>query len=147
MKRFSTYIAERKGEKAHRDAVAMGLQYKGFGYWADPQTGEAKYKTVNDNLVPVEGEVESELYKGGDAEGDPAAAAGGQGQMAVPGGAAAGALQPAVGSGEGLGGPADGMDAQAPKNSGWEAGSEGDTCVGGQKPGKIAKDVFVGKTN
>ena len=147
MKRFSTYIAERKGEKAHRDAVAMGLQYKGFGYWADPQTGEAKYKTVNDNLVPVEGDVESDLYKGDDVEGDPAASGGGQGQMAVPGGAAAGALPTAIGSGEGLGGPADGMDAQAPKNSGWEAGPEGDTCIGGQKPGEISKDVFVGKTN
>ncbi len=147
MKSFSTYIAERKGEKAHRDAVAMGLQYKGFGYWADPQTGEAKYKTVNDNLVPVEGDVESDLYKGDDVEGDPAASGGGQGQMAVPGGAAAGALPPVVGDGSGLGGPADGMDAQAPKNSGWEAGPEGDTCVGGQKPGEIAKDVFVGKTN
>ena len=37
------HFLEKKGEKAHRDAVAMGLQYKGFGYWADPQTGEAKY--------------------------------------------------------------------------------------------------------
>ena len=53
-------LCEVKGEKAHREAVAMGLKYKGFGYWADPQTGETKYKTVNDQLVEVEPEVESE---------------------------------------------------------------------------------------
>ena len=147
MKRFSSYIAEVKGEKAHRDAVAMGLQYKGFGYWADPQTGEAKYKTVNDNLVPVEPDVESDLYKG-DEEGEgPPAEGGAGGQMAVPGGAAAGALPPAAGTGEGINGPVDGMDAQAPKNSGWEAGPEGDTCVGGQEPADVPTDVFVGKTN
>lgn len=148
MKSFKNYVAERKGEKAHRDAVAMGLQYKGFGYWADPQTGEAKYKTVNDNLVPVEGDVESDLYKGDEAEEGPAASRGPAGSMAVPGGAAAGALPPGIGSGAGLGGPADGMLAAPPKNAGWEAGPDGDTCIGGdQAPGEVPKDTFVGKTN
>ena len=36
-------LCEVKGEKAHREAIAMGLKYKGVGYWADPQTGETKY--------------------------------------------------------------------------------------------------------
>ena len=67
--RFSHFL-ENKGERAHREAIAMGLQYKGFGYWADPQTGEAKYKTVNDQLVPVDPDEESELWKGDEEEDD-----------------------------------------------------------------------------
>jgi hypothetical protein len=137
---------ERKGEKAHRDAVAMGLQYKGFGYWADPQTGEAKYKTVNDQLVPVEGDVESELYKGdGEDEGPTKSGAGGQ--MAVPGGAAAGApVAPPVGSGENIG-PAMGQAQRPTEKKGWEAGPDGDTCVDGQPTEELPQDMFVGKTN
>ena len=50
-----TLLAEKKGEKAHKEAIAMGLKYGGFGYWKDPQTGETKFKTVDDQLVPVEG--------------------------------------------------------------------------------------------
>ena len=33
MKRLKQLINEVKGEKAHREAVAKGLKYKGFGYW------------------------------------------------------------------------------------------------------------------
>ena len=79
-------LSEEKGEKAHREAIAMGLKYKGFGYWADPQTGQTKYKTQNDQLVPVDPEQESELYKGG-KDGDMESPDGqGRPGMAGPGG-------------------------------------------------------------
>ena len=54
-------IQEERGEKAFKQAIAMGLKYGGFGYWKDPQTGETKFKTENDTLVAVEPEVSSEL--------------------------------------------------------------------------------------
>ena len=136
---------EKKGEKAHRDAIAMGLQYKGFGYWADPNSGEAKYKTVNDQLVPVTPDEESELYKGDEKE-KPGVMSGTpqQGGMAQPG--ANQAQMPSVGSGEGIQGGL-GVDANAPQKKGWDAGPDGDTCVGGQPREEVPSDTFVGKTN
>ena len=63
MKTFKM-LQEERGEKAFKQAISMGLQYSGFGYWKDPQTGETKYKTENDTLVPVEADIESEKYSG-----------------------------------------------------------------------------------
>ena len=142
-------LSEEKGEKAHREAIAMGLKYKGFGYWADPATGETKYKTQNDQLVPVDPEQESELYKGG-GDGDGGSPDGqGGGGMAGPGG-----MMNMSPMGGGMGGQNIGMAGGAPaekppEEDGWEAGPDGDTCVGdpNNKPGVITKDVFVGKTN
>ena len=142
-------LSEEKGEKAHREAIAMGLKYKGFGYWADPATGETKYKTQNDQLVPVDPEQESELYKGG-KDGD-MASPDGQGR---PGMAGPGGMMSMSPMGGGMGGQNIGMAGGAPaekpqEEDGWEAGPDGDTCVGdpNNKPGVITKDVFVGKTN
>ena len=64
MKTFQS-IQEERGEKAFKQAIAMGLKYSGFGYWKDPQTGETKFKTENDTLVPVEPDISSEKYTGG----------------------------------------------------------------------------------
>jgi hypothetical protein len=143
--RYNLFL-EKKGEKAHRDAVAMGLQYKGFGYWADPNTGEAKYKTVNDNLVPVEPDVESDMYKGGDAEGGPAMAGAAPQQGMVQPGADAAPGGPAIGSGMNISGGL-GVDAMVPQKKGWDAGPDGDTCVDGQPKEEVPQDTFVGKTN
>ena len=57
MKRVNSFLSERKGEKAHKQAEAMGLKYKGFGYWVDPASGEVTHKTEGDTLVPVEPDV------------------------------------------------------------------------------------------
>lgn len=67
MKKLGKFInlVEKKGEKAHREAEAMGLKYKGFGYWVDPNTGEVTHKTEGDQLVAVEPDVETEKFKGG----------------------------------------------------------------------------------
>jgi len=145
MKRFNNFLAERKGEKAHRDAVAMGLKYKGFGYWVDPSSGKVTHKTENDELVPVELDVESDKWKGGDgpesemAGGGPGGA-GGMGGMGVP-------SLPTMGSGENIGAAEPGME-QAPKRLTWEPGPDGDTCVDSAQPKpELPADTFVGKTN
>lgn len=137
---------EKKGENAHRQAVAMGLQYKGFGYWVDPQSGEVTHKTENDQLVPVTPDVESEKFAG-DKEGAGMAPPGAGGQMAMPGVAAAGAMGMApMGQGMNVGPATDQAKAPAEKK-GWDSGPDGDTCVGGQPREELPTDTFVGKTN
>ena len=110
MKTFQQ-IQEERGEKAFKQAIQMGLKYSGFGYWKDPQTGETKFKTENDTLVPVEADVESEKYTGGkpgegtgnpDFAGGPGGGGAGKGNSgnggdgtANTGGGAGGAVAPA----------------------------------------------------
>ena len=81
MKKFSTLITERKGEKAHREAEAMGLKYKGFGYWVDPSSGEVTHKTEGDQLVAVEPDVETEKWGGDGPEQGGMPGMGGMGGM------------------------------------------------------------------
>ena len=155
MKTFKQ-LSEERGEKAFKQAIAMGLKYGGFGYWKDPQTNETVYKTENDTLVKVEPREESELA----AKGGPDAGGGrpdGMGGAGMPGGggmAGAGGILNMRGGGNPMAGmgiqgaPMPGQE-QAPKEDGWEPGPDGDTCVGpeGLPPGKIPQDSFVGRTN
>ena len=153
MKTFKLF--EERGEKAYKQAIAMGLKYGGFGYWKDPQTNETVYKTENDTLVPVEKDEESELAAKGSPDKsagrpDPMAGgmAGGGGMTGVPG------MLRMPGGGMGLAGqgitgaPEPGQE-QAPKDRSWEPGPDGDTCVGPEAlpSGEIPKDSFVGRTN
>ena len=144
-------IAEEKGEKAHKEAIAMGLKYGGFGYWKDPQTGETKFKTVNDQLVPVEGEQEAELAGKGAGDESGAEIAGQGGAPVDKRTAGRGATQQAVGPGTEPGkliGTAKPGAEQAPKRMRWDPGPDGDTCVdSAQPPGDIPDDAFVKKTN
>ena len=144
-------IAEEKGEKAHKEAIAMGLKYGGFGYWKDPQTGETKFKTVNDQLVPVEGEETSELAGKGAKDGGDGRPPGEEGLPGDKRTAGRGATQQPVGPGSepgrNVGTAEPGME-QAPKRMRWDPGPDGDHCVdSGQPPGDIPDDAFVGKTN
>ena len=145
MKSFSNFLTERKGEKAHRDAVAMGLKYKGFGYWVDPSTGKVTHKTENDELVPVEPDVESDMWKD---KGGPGGVPGEGGGEGVDGGGGVSAPSlPTVGSGENIGAAEPGLE-QAPKRLTWEPGPDGDTCVDSAQPKpELPTDTFVGKTN
>ena len=155
MKSFKS-LQEERGEKAFKQAIAMGLKYSGFGYWKDPQTGETKFRTENDTLVPVEQEPEAELYKGGKPGEGPGGpdGMGGQGMPGMQGMMnPAGMLQmPGAGGqlpGQGILGAPNPGEEQAPKEKGWEPGPDGNTCVGpdSQEPGKVEKDSFVGRTN
>ena len=155
MKQVRDVLNEVKGEKAHKQAIAMGLKYKGFGYWLDPSTGQVAYKTENDTLVPVEPEQESELA--GKGEGDPAAGGAPSGGMGNPGGAGGSFgtfmnKQAPLGQGTNIQGVADNGLAQAPNTDEgrWEPGPDGDNFVNDQTlkdTNKPPKDSFVGKTN
>lgn len=153
MRRLKSFaaLAEEKGEKAHKEAIAMGLKYGGFGYWKDPQTNETKYKTVNDQLVPVEGEESSELAGKGGKDGGEQPMAGADGMGGDKRTAGPGATQQPVGPGSEPGrdiGSAEPGQEQAPKRMRWDPGPDGDHCVdSGQPPGDIPDDAFVGKTN
>ncbi len=153
MRRLKSFagLAEEKGEKAHKEAIAMGLKYGGFGYWKDPQTNETKFKTVNDQLVPVEGEESSELAGKGGKDGGEQPMAGADGLGGDKRTAGPGATQQPVGPGSEPGrniGTAEPGQEQAPKRMRWDPGPDGDHCVdSGQPPGDIPDDAFVGKTN
>lgn len=155
MKQVRDVLNEVKGEKAHKQAIAMGLKYKGFGYWLDPSTGQVAYKTENDTLVPVEPEQESELA--GKGEGDPPAGGAPSGGMGNPDGAGGSFgtfmnKQAPLGQGTNIQGVADNGLAQAPNTDEgrWEPGPDGDNFVNDQTlkdTNKPPKDSFVGKTN
>jgi hypothetical protein len=156
MKSFQA-IQEERGEKAFKQAIAMGLKYGGFGYWKDPQSGETKFKTENDTLIPVEPDESSELAgKGGPdsngmADGQMGGGmmgGGGMGNMMGPGGM----LQmPGQQPGSGiLGAPEPGEETpEGGERKGWEPGPDGDTCAGpdAQDPADVPKDTYVGTTN
>ena len=54
MRSFNNILKETEDNPAHKQAVGMGLKYRGFGYWEDPTTGDVKYKTEGEQLVKVE---------------------------------------------------------------------------------------------
>ena len=45
-------LMERAESEAHKEAIAKGLKYKGFGYWADA-SGNIVARSSGDELVPV----------------------------------------------------------------------------------------------
>lgn len=142
-------LVEKKGEKAHREAAAMGLKYKGFGYWVDPNSGQVTHKTEGDQLVAVEPDVETEKWQGDGPEQSGGMGPGGQMDK---GGMSPMGNQPQmgmpIGSGQNVGPAGEPGAAQARKRLSWEPGPDGDTAVdGSEPPGDIPPDAFVGKTN
>ena len=150
MKRFNRILSEVKGENAHREAVARGLKYRGFGYWEDG-SGKVAFKTENDTLVPVDPEVESEM---GSKNQDGA-------DMAMPGGApekmgslsTTAQMQQSMGMMPGTGqyvGPAPepGEEQPVPSTLEWEPGPDGSTCVdSSEPPAEVPEDAYVSTTN
>ena len=143
MKQFSSFLTERKGEKAHREAEQMGLQYKGFGYWVDPKSGKVTHQTQGDSLVPVDPDVETDMYKGGGPEEQGMAGkAGGPGTLRDPKGQDLRGMMVGDAPEPGKERPGDS------NNSSWEPGPDGDNCVTDQPPpDDIPTDSFVGKSN
>ena len=54
VRRFEAFLTEEETE-AHKKAQAMGLEYRGFGYWADKNTGEITHRSSGDDLIPTKG--------------------------------------------------------------------------------------------
>ena len=131
MKRFDAFLTEQETE-AHKKAIAMGLEYRGFGYWADKQTGKITHRSSGDDLTEVGGGLE--------------AASGGPQEMGT--GAAGSVADMATGAmmGEPQMGAVKPGEEQAPKDTNWEPGPDGSTDVGQDKD-TVEGDVFVGKNN
>ena len=154
MKSIRNILSEVKGEKAHREAEAMGLKYKGFGYWVDPGTGEVTHKTEGDQLVAVDPDVTTEKAGPSAPEGEGGAPSGGMGNAGGIGGSfnTFQNKQNPLGMGTNIQGVADTGLAQAPNTDEgrWEPGPDGDNFVNDQTlqdVNKPPKDSFVGKTN
>ena len=151
MKNFTSFLSETA--KAQEKAQMLGLAYSGFGLWKDPKTGKVTYKTEGDELVPVTPEEQMQMA---DAEQDDPA---GEKKKKKQDDSPMGKLGMQAGDGVGPAGEGDAQapsdqdapDAQAPSNfnqgQGWDAGPDGDHCVGGEepKPEGIVKDTFVKK--
>ena len=133
MKRLNTFLVEKETE-AKKQAVARGLEYRGFGYWADPKSGEVVARSSGDQL----NDIESEVTKS-DAPGEePAAKSKGKSFDDI---AAAGA-PPEVAMGKVLPG-----EEKAPKeDDNWTPGPDGDNDVDNPEGGnEVESDVFIDK--
>ena len=40
MKNINMFLESQEESESHKKARALGLEYRGFGYWADPKTGK-----------------------------------------------------------------------------------------------------------
>ena len=153
MKKIRDVLREEKGEKAHREAEAMGLKYKGFGYWVDPSTGEVTHKTEGDQLVAVDPDVTTEKA-GKEMKGSQPGTPSGSFQNQTGLGSSFGThmnKQNPTGMGTNvLSAPEPGQETPNPDAGRWQPGPDGDNMVKGQKKGEkdeMPKDAFVGKTN
>ena len=128
----SLKLFEGQETEAHKEAVAKGLKYKGFGYWADG-SGKVVARSLGGKLQPVEkAEVD-------DSEGGAEVAQMAKGKSYDDIAAGGEPTQP-VEMGEVLPG-----EEKAPKEDGqWEPGPDGDTQVG-EEPSEVEDDVFVDK--
>lgn len=131
MRRFDAFLTEEETE-AHKKAKAMGLEYRGFGYWADRNTGEITHRSSGDKLEAIADPLEAK----GARPDEMGAAAGGP--MGDPIGGGMGGEVP---MGEVLPG-----EEKAPHDANWEPGPDGSTDVGKEKE-EVSTDVFVGKSN
>ena len=145
-------ILKEEENQAHAEALQKGLKYKGFGYWMDPQTGETKYKTVGNELVPIDPKEledqqkqsqEQQMGMGGMPEQSPEGMSfdSFKDQEGMP-----------KGTGENILGVSKTGEAKGPNpdNMAWDPGPDGDTFVGGQQLAQWnvpPKDSFVGKKN
>ena len=129
MKSFELFEAQET--EAHKEALARGLKYKGFGYWAD-NSGNVVARSLGGKLQPVE---KSEVD---DSEGGAEVAQMAKGKSYDD--IATGGPQEPVSMGEVKPG-----EEKAPKDEGqWEPGPDGDTDVGTEK-NEVEDDIFVDK--
>lgn len=138
LKSFDNFLLLHEEESnAHKEAVKMGLQYQGFGYWTDPRTGEVTHQTVGGELKPYSGNP-AEM---GVAGQNPDALQSKPGMQDMPTG-------PKMAPGTGIAGAPEPGTEQHPRGANWNPGPNGDNCVNDQPPPKdLAYDTFVGKTN
>lgn len=138
LKSFDNFLLKEAEEsESHAEAAKLGLEYKGFGYYSDPRTGQITHQAQDGKLVPYSGppnvqpgqsSKDPDSLKNKNKQGDPT------GPRQAPGTGIAGAPEPGT--------------EQYPRGANWNPGPDGDNCVNDQKPPEdLAYDTFVGKTN
>lgn len=124
---FNKFLKEEENP-AHKKARALGLKYRGFGYWANPTTGEVEYKTRDGELVPTGDKLKTEKGPNGQQVGADMKSVDQQLPTAPSG------------DGSGIG------DAIEPEDDGsWTPGPTGDNAINTES--EVPKDVFVRKGN
>ena len=135
MKRFGKFITEKESD-AHKEAMAAGLKYAGFGRYVD-RDGKLKARTQDGQLVFVNdtAEIEDDGLK--DQEATKALA-----------GPEAEDQQPMASPGDAIGLAGGNVSPFEEDEIGWESGPEGDTCVGDEpKPTDLKPDTWAPKFN
>ena len=56
MKNINMFLESQEESESHKKARALGLEYRGFGYWADPKTGKIVKRSSGDELRDVNGQ-------------------------------------------------------------------------------------------
>ncbi|AEC53076.1 serine/threonine kinase PKN8 [Synechococcus phage S-CRM01] len=143
--KLESILSEKELTPAQKKAQELGLKYRGFGYWQNPQTGKTEYKTEGDQLVPINAEKQAELDNEDSeiAMGDPLAQKDSEQQVAAPPGSNI------------LGAPEPGKerppeDANMPNEMGWDGGPDGNNMINDQEKSEedeIPPDTYVGSNN
>ena len=141
LRSFDNFLIKEAAESnAHKKAVEMGLQYKGFGMWVDPRTNKITHKTEKGELIPADGPSAELAGDGGGnlrpdvMDAKPGINDQGKGPQQAPGSGVLKAPEPGT--------------EQYPRAGNWNPGPNGDNCVTDQPPPKdLSFDMFVGKTN
>jgi hypothetical protein len=141
LRSFDNFLIKEASEpNAHKKAVEMGLQYKGFGMWVDPKTNKITHKTEKGELIPAQGPSAELAGDGGGnlrpdvMDGKPGINDQGKGPQQAPGSGVLKAPEPGT--------------EQYPRGGNWNPGPNGDNCVTDQPPPKdFFFDMLVGKKN
>ncbi len=138
LRSFDNFLLKESEESnAHREAVKMGLQYQGFGYWTDPRTGEVTHQTIKGELQPYSANPAEMGVAGQNAD-----------VLQTKPGMKDQSTGPKMAPGTGIAGAPEPGTEQHPRGANWNPGPDGDNCVNDQPaPKDLAFDTFVGKTN
>ena len=129
MKKLNTFL-EAQDNEAHKKAQSMGLEYRGFGFWADPATGKVTHRSSGNDLNEVGGNLEA--TPGGDDGSGGADKASFDNQMQAGLEAQLGEVKPG--------------EQKAKKEVTWKSGPDGDTDVGADvDEDDVEDDAFVSK--
>jgi len=139
LRNYDNFLLKEGESNAHKQAVEMGLEYKGFGYWTDPRTGKITHKTEGGDLVPHSGPTANMSQDSG-GQGNPD-------QMKTKDMEGQG-VGPKMAPGTGIAKAPEPGTEQHPRGANWNPGPNGDNCVNDQPPpDDLSFDMFVGKTN
>lgn len=127
-------LMERAESEAHKEALAKGLTYKGFGYWAD-SSGNIVARSSGDKLEPVQGK------QGGEEKKPKEKQQGGSFDQMMQAGQQS--QQPETQQGEVK--PGEEKVRKEKGDGSWQPGPDGDNSI--DSPEEVEKDVFVQKTN